>query len=278
MKIIIWILFFITLAAPITVGAQSRSGSTRVVVSSGPLKLQAQVWHPRGRGPFPAVLFCPGSGLHPQPEILGPVFARHGYVFFALYRSGQGLSVNQGSETSVLVEAERSAKGDEAANLLQVKLLEGEQLDQELYGLAKLRSLSMVDPKRVAIVGHSFGGMLAMLLAERDPSIRAIVNFGGGARSWPRSSYFRERVLLAASRFKTPVFSLYTANDYSTDPGEVLNTELNRQGKTHKLNILPAFGSTVSEGHNLVYLSIETWEGQVFAFLDQYTKPQSNTR
>lgn len=273
MKILVCTLFFLTLVAPITVGAQARSGPTRVVVSSGPLKLQAQVWKPTGRGPFPAVLFCPGSGLHPQPEILGPIFAKHGYVFFALFRSGQGLSVNQGSEMSVLVEAERSAKGDEAANLLQVKLLEGDQLDQELSGLAKLRSLSTVDPKRVAIVGHSFGGMLAMLLAERDSSIRAIINFGGGARSWPRSSYLRERVLLAASRSSTPVFSLYAANDYSTDPGKALNTELTRHGKTHKLQVLPAFGSTVSEGHNLVYLSIETWETEVFAFLDQYTRP-----
>jgi dienelactone hydrolase len=269
---VVRIVLFITLFASTLAGAQTISGPRRVVVPSGSFKLQAQLWQPKGRGPFPAVLFCPGSGLHPQPEILGPIFAKHGYVFLALFRSGQGLSANQGTETSVRVEAERSAKGDEVANILQVKLLEGEQLDQELSGLAKLRSLTIVDSKRVAVVGHSFGGMLAMLLAERDPSIRAIVNFGGGARSWPRSSYFRDRVLLAASKFKIPVFSLYTANDYSTDPGKVLDTELTRQGKTHKLKILPAFGSTVSEGHNLVYLSIETWEREVFEFLDEFSK------
>jgi carboxymethylenebutenolidase len=241
-------------------------------VPSGSLKLKAKMWQPKGTGPFPAVLFCPGSGLHPQPENLGPVFAKHGYVFFALFRSGQGLSTGQGVETSVRVEGERGSNGDDAANVLQVKLLEGEQLDQELSGLTTLRSLGIVDQKRIAVVGHSFGGMLAMLLAERDPSIRAVVNFGGGARSWPRSSYLRDRVVQAIPKITTPVFSIYAANDYSTEPGKVLDDELGRQGKRHRLTIFPAFGTSVGEGHNIIYFSVGTWEREVFEFIDEYTK------
>jgi poly(3-hydroxybutyrate) depolymerase len=42
-------------------GQVSRSPDT-VVVQSGELKLRALLWRPRGRWPFPAVLFNHGSG------------------------------------------------------------------------------------------------------------------------------------------------------------------------------------------------------------------------
>jgi dienelactone hydrolase len=205
--------------------------------------------------------------------VLGPIFAQHGYIFLGSFRRGQGLAANQGVESSVRVERERAARGDEAAGRLQLNLLEGEQLDDELSALAVLRSLANVDPGRIAVVGHSFGGPLAMLIAERDHSIRAVANFGGGAHSWPLSSYLRERLMQAASKLTTPVLFIHAANDYSTDPGKVLDAELARQGKTHQLKIYPAFGASTAEGHNLIYLSVGTWEQDVFAFLDQYTRP-----
>jgi len=255
------------------VNSQTVVGPRTIAVRSGSLKLRALLWQPSGRGPFPAVLFCPGSGQNPTPEILGPLFAKHGYVFLALFRRGQGLSANQGEESSVLVRRERAAKGDDAANRLQLRLLETEELNDELSGLTFLRSLPGVDSRRVSVVGHSFGGPLALLLAERDPSLRAVVSFGGAAASWPRSSYLRERLLGAVKKLTTPVFFIYAANDYSITPGEVLDAELARLGKVHRLKVFPAFGQTVSEGHNLIYLSVASWEREVFAFLAEHTSP-----
>src|SRR5215470_1073577 len=171
---LLFLIALIALAACWAPGQTTQSPKT-IVVRSGSLKLRALLWQPQGKGPFPAVLFCPGSGLNPQPKTLGPIFAKRGYVLLGLFRRGQGLSANQGSDSSVLVQRERAAHGDDAANRLQVKLLEGEQLDDQLSALAVLRSLGIVDASRIALVGHSFGGSLALLIAERDPSIRAIV-------------------------------------------------------------------------------------------------------
>src|SRR5205814_7457754 len=60
-----------------------------VVVPSGNLRLKAFLWKPNGPGPFPAVLFCHGSGgadaghtaglpMTEAAEKLEPVFLKHG--------------------------------------------------------------------------------------------------------------------------------------------------------------------------------------------------------
>src|SRR5262249_37567801 len=81
---------------------QPAAAPETVVVRAGPAFLHALLWHPRGEGPFPAVLLNHGSGrtaeelklLGPyegQAETLGPIFARHGYVFLFLFRQGVGM-------------------------------------------------------------------------------------------------------------------------------------------------------------------------------------------
>jgi len=253
-----------------TTNSQQASRASVVSVKSGSLKLRAQVWRPKGRGPFPAVLFCTGSGQPPSLDSLGRLFAEHGYVFFALYRSGQSLSSGQGEEVGAIVTRERTKNGDDAANRLQRNLLEGEQLDQERTALAVLRSLPGVDSRRIAIVGHSFGGSLSLLLAAEDQQIPAVVSFGGAAGSWVRSSNLRESLTSAVRKLTTPVFFVYAENDYSTEPAKVLDAEIAGQGKPHLLKIYPAFGETQSEGHSIIYLSMRTWERDVFDFLDKY--------
>jgi hypothetical protein len=73
-------------------GDQPAVSSELLDVQSGALTLRAQLWRPSGGGPFPAVLFNHGSyGTDDplpssEPETLGPVFARHGYVLLWLHR------------------------------------------------------------------------------------------------------------------------------------------------------------------------------------------------
>ena len=171
---------------------------------------------------------------------------------------------------SKLVTRERTSKGDDAANQLQLKLLEGEQLDEERNGLAVLRSLPGVDSRRIAIVGHSFGGSLSLVLAAEDVHIRAVICFGGAAGSWVRSSYLRESLTSAVRKLASPVFFVYAENDYSTAPAKALDAEMASQGKTHLLKIYPPFGRTQSEGHGIIYLSMGTWEHDVFDFLQEH--------
>jgi carboxymethylenebutenolidase len=275
----IYILLLVSLHVfGISGSSQITSKPSTIVISSGSLKLQARLWRPAGRGPFPAVLYSSGSGQPPSHN-LGSVFAKHGYIFLELYRRGQGLSANEGDEAGSLMRRERDTKGDEAANRLQMQLLEGIELQQQRDALAGLRSLRGVDPRRVAIAGFSFGGSLAMVHAEEDPTIRAVINFGGGAGSWNRSPQLRERLISAARKITVPVFFVYAANDYTTLPAEVLSAELARarpaNAQVHRLKIYPALGETAQEGHHLIYLSIPTWERDVIDFLNTHTAPRN---
>jgi dipeptidyl aminopeptidase/acylaminoacyl peptidase len=162
-----------------------------------------------------------------------------------------------------------AAHGQEGRNRVQLQLLETEELDEAIAGLAFLRALPEVDPHRIAVAGHSFGGSLTLLLAAHDTTLRAAVVFSGAAYSWGLSPGLRARLLAAVSHTTAPVFFIHTANDYSVASGQALAAEMQRLGKPHRLKIYPAVGRTAKEGHNFVFRGVATWEPDVFAFLDE---------
>jgi carboxymethylenebutenolidase len=184
--------------------AQSSRPET-VVVPSGDLKLRALLCRPAGRGPFPAVLFNHGSGHaagvdrsgrrdQRHPDLIGPVFARHGYLFLYLFRRGDGLSTGQGTPSGDRMDSAAAATGQVARNDIQLHLLETDEMSDALAGLAFLRARSDVKPGRLAVVGVSFGGSLTVLMAERDSTLRAAVAFATAAYSWDRSPPLRARL------------------------------------------------------------------------------------
>ena len=111
---------------------------------------------------------------------LAPIFLKHGYAFLYVCRRGQGLSADQAPFMQDFLPREQSAKGKEARQRLHYKLVTSEHLDDALAGLAFLKTAPGIDPERIAIVGHSFGGVLTLLSGEHDASIRAEVTFGAG--------------------------------------------------------------------------------------------------
>lgn len=258
-------------------GRDSRGPDT-VVVQSGALTLRALLWCPDGRGPFPAVLFNHGSGTTPerqgqQSATIGPVFSRHGYVLLFLFRRGSGPSADQGTSAAELLDRERASHGQEARNKLQLQLLETDHLSDALAGLAFLRARPEVDPHRVAVAGHSFGGSLTLLVTERNPALRAAIVFSGSAGSWENSPELRARLLAAVGSTTVPVFFALAANDYSIAPAEALSAAMEQLGKPHRIRIYPPVGRNADEGHDFVYLGVDAWEPDVFAFLDETMRP-----
>ncbi len=254
-----------------------------VEFSSGTLHLKAYLWKPTGGGPFPAVLFCHGSGgnaadltagmqITEAAEILAPFFIKRGYAFFYPFRRGQGPSADQGPFMQDVLHHEEEQKGKESRQRLQFKLLITEQLDDVMAALAFLKTVPGIDVHRIAIVGHSFGGQLSLLATERDHTIRAVVDFAGAANSWEHSAELRERLLTAVSNTHAATLLIHAENDYSTAPGQALTEELEHLHKPHSLKIYPKVGLSAEDGHNMLYENIPGWEEDVFKFLDQYLR------
>ena len=267
----------------LAVGQQVSIAQETVVVPSGKLRLKAFLWKPAGPGPFPAVLFCHGSGgadaghtaglpITEAGEKLAPLFLKHGYAFMYLFRRGQGLSADQGPFMQNILQHEETAKGKEARQHLQFVLASTDHLDDVMAGLSFLKAAPAIDAKRVAIAGHSFGGQLTLLAAERDNTLRAAVAFAAAANSWERSSELRQRLLTAVNKATAPIMLIHAANDYSTAPGYALAGEMERLHKPHLLKIYPPVGRTSEDGHNFLYLASPRWEHDVFEFLDEHVK------
>lgn len=275
-------LLLFVLLLPGVSAAQSVSSITpqTVEIPSGKLHLKAFFWKPAGRGPFPAVLFNHGSGgadanhtagltMAEAAERLGPLFVKHGYAFLYLFRRGQGLSADQAPFMQDLLQREEAAHGREARQHLQFLFATIDHLDDVLAALSFLKTAPEIDPRRIAVAGHSFGGQLTLLAAERDPSVRAAVTFGAAAGSWDRSPELRDRLLAAVRKTDAAVMLIQAENDFSTSAGYALAGELEQLRKPYVLKIYRPVGKTHEEGHNVLYLAVPEWEPDVFSFLDQ---------
>jgi len=148
-------------------------------------------------------------------------------------------------------------------------LMTTDYLDDVMAALSYLKRVPGIDARRLGMAGHSFGGQLTLLAAERDTSLRAAISFAGAAGSWDRSSETRERLIAAVRGISAAVMLVQAANDYSTAPSIALRDELERLHKPHVVKIYPAVGQTADEGHNLLYLAVPRWQNDVFKFLDE---------
>jgi dipeptidyl aminopeptidase/acylaminoacyl peptidase len=170
------------------------------------------------------------------------------------------------------LKREEATKGKEARQHLQFVLATTDHLDDVMTAFSFLKTVPDVDAKHIAIIGHSFGGQLALLAAEHDNALRAVVTFAAASGSWERSPELRERLLAAVNKATAPIMLIQAANDYSTAPSYALADELTRQQKSHLVKIYPPVGKTSENGHNFLYLAIPQWEGDVFRFLDEHVK------
>lgn len=129
-----------------------------------------------GARPFPAVITITGSGQQTRDEPL-PIPGLEKYrpmrqIAEALAARGiavlrvddRGVGQSGGRET--LMEATTSGFADDVR-----------------AEVAYLRSRSELDPKRIALVGHSEGGIIAPMIAASDPQIAAIVLLAGTAKT-----------------------------------------------------------------------------------------------
>lgn len=204
-------------------------------------------------------------------EALGPVFARHGWVFFGPYRRGQGLSASAGPYIGDEIASAEKKGGVAAGAATMVRLLETDHLNDQLAALAWLRTQSFVKPDRIATAGTSFGGIEAVLGAERG-SYCAAVDTSGAAESWAEAPAVQALMTRAVRDAHAPIFFFQAENDYDLSPTRVLSAAMKEAGKEFKVKIYPPYGKSTQDGHTFGYFGSAVWSADVFRFLDQHCR------
>jgi carboxymethylenebutenolidase len=217
--------------------AQTQRGvfnKTRVTFASGGLTLEGYAYHPDGRGPFPTIIWNHGSeknpGGGPQFDSVAAVFVPAGYAVFAPVRRGQS-----GSQGMYIVDTLNvlRAKGDGSDGPVMVRLLETEQLGDQLAGVAYAKTLPYVDARRLGVAGCSFGGIQTLLAAERAPTVgfKAAFPISPAAQTWDRTPAIRERLTRSVRAIPIPVLLVMPPKDASLEPARALGAEAARVGK-----------------------------------------------
>jgi dienelactone hydrolase len=175
-------------------------------------RFPCEIWYPAEAPPRPPplIVYSHPSGSHRRAATyLCAHLSSHGYVVAALDHSEvvvPGLARREG-ETS----EQRAARVESviASRVPDVRFL----LDHLLGGVA-LEPDASVDPARIGIVGHSFGGWTALAAADVEPRIGAVVALAPGGSSRPRPGILPLKLAFSSGR-DIPTLYLVAENDTS---------------------------------------------------------------
>ncbi|MBZ5535978.1 MAG: alpha/beta fold hydrolase [Acidobacteriia bacterium] len=147
-----------------------------VMVKSKDVTLAGTLLLPKkGKAPFPAVITITGSGQQTRDEPI-PIPGLEKYRPFrqiAESLASQGIAVLRVDDRGI-----GKSSGHETLRNVTTFDFADDTRSQVVY----LRSRPDIDPNRIALVGHSEGGIIAPLVASSDPALAAIVLMAGTAK------------------------------------------------------------------------------------------------
>lgn len=125
---------------------------------------------PRGTGPFPAVVLVHGSGAHDRDETIA---ANKPFRDIAHGLAERGIAVLRYEKRTYRYP--RLLSDDQLT-------IDRETTHDALLAIAQLRQTRMIDHRRIFVLGHSQGGMLAPRIAGRAPDVAGVILLAAPAR------------------------------------------------------------------------------------------------
>ncbi|WP_300759351.1 alpha/beta fold hydrolase [Janthinobacterium sp.] len=139
--------------------------SREVRFASAGATLAGSLTLPKGAGPWPAVVLVHGSGPNTRDQ---DVFGHKVLLVLADYLTRQGIAVLRYDKRGV-----GESRGDYAsATTLDFA-------DDAQAAVAFLRTRPEIETRRIGMVGHSEGGLIAPMVAARDPQVGFVVMMAG---------------------------------------------------------------------------------------------------
>ena len=161
-------------AAPVAAPAVAEDaayGERDMAVGEGDRALPGTLAMPKGDGPFPAVVLVHGSGPHDRDETIGP---NTPFLDIARGLAAQGIAVLRYEKRT------KARPQDFAGGTFGV---DDETTNDAVLAVDALRKTEGIDPKRIFVLGHSQGGMMAPRIASVSGHVAGLVLMAAPARS-----------------------------------------------------------------------------------------------
>ena len=247
--------------------ADSSHAYEQMFYPSGKLRIEAYLYKPEGKGPFPVVIYNhgsrPGSEHAERPfAYVGKMLAASGYLVLVPERRGYGKS-----DGTPFVEEIGDDRGPRYVARLQ------QEADDVIAAAEFAKTLPYADPSRIAVMGWSFGGIVSVFTASRSPLFRVVVNQAGGALSWDGSPALQSALKEAAGKIRIPLLGMVAENDRTTKSVKVVVDEAKKHGDKGRLIVYPAFKprenpNGIAPGHMIFSADgIQIWERDLKDFL-----------
>ena len=144
------------------------------------ITLAATLTAPLGKGPFPAVVLITGSGPHDRDE---SIMGHKPFLVLADYLTRKGV---------VVLRADKRGFAKSTGNFATATMVDF-AADADA-GVAYLRARPEVDPRRIGLIGHSEGGIVAAMAAAQNSDVAFIVMMA--ASGVPGDEIIAEQLIL----------------------------------------------------------------------------------
>ena len=132
---------------------------------AGGVSLAGTLTKPKGAGPFPAVIMISGSGAQDRDETL---FEHKPFLVIADDLTRRGVAVLRVDDRGV-----GGSTGDTAKSTSE------DFAGDVLAGIAFLKTRPEIDRKKIGLIGHSEGGVIAPMVAVKSTDVAFIVLLAG---------------------------------------------------------------------------------------------------
>jgi hypothetical protein len=152
----------------------------------GKIEIGGTLTLPAGPGPHPAVLLITGSGSQDRDETL---FGHKPFWVIADHLTRKGIAVLRVDDRGI-----GKTTGDPLTATVEDHVTDAEA------GVAFLKTQPEIDPKRIGLIGHSEGGVIAPVVAAKSSDIAFLVSLAGPAVSGAELNPMQVRALLEAGK------------------------------------------------------------------------------
>jgi dienelactone hydrolase len=173
-----------------------------VKVGRGQLPLPATLTLPKnGKGSWSAVVLVHGSGPGDRDETIGSI------------KPFQDLAWGLATKGIAVLRYEKRTR--QYPNFWKPGMgsftVREETIDDAVSAVAQLRARDDIDPKRIFVLGHSMGGMVAPRIAQTDPQIAGLVILAGAVRPFDEVIVEQTRYLISLNGKPSAESSAYFA-------------------------------------------------------------------